>query len=124
MEVSIDRMLAEAMLDFALERHPREIVLLLRGKAERGSIRIVDFLIPPLAVTGDGFAEFQPHRLPIDFSIVGTAHSHPSGVLAQSTEDLHNFYGRVMVILAHPYTPRLIAAFNARGERIPLHVLR
>lgn len=120
MEVSIRELLLEAMLDFAREQHPHEIVLLLQGRVEGGVVHVEDFQIPPLAVSGPSFAEFPLHMLPIDFSIIGTAHSHPSGALAPSVGDLNNFYGRVMVILAHPYTPTRAAAFNAHGERIPL----
>lgn len=108
------------MLDFAIERHPREAVLLLRGRVERGAILVEDFLVPPLAVSGRGFAEFPLRLLPIDFSIVGTAHSHPSGALAPSVGDLNNFYGRVMLIMARPYGRDRVAAFSSHGERMPI----
>ncbi|MCW3992136.1 MAG: Mov34/MPN/PAD-1 family protein [Candidatus Bathyarchaeota archaeon] len=111
------------MLDLALEQHPYEVVLLLRGRVNRGSILVEDFLVPPLAVAGRSFAEFPLHMLPIDFSIVGTAHSHPSGTLSPSTGDLNNFYGRVMIILASPYTSDRAAAFSSLGERISIKVL-
>ena len=117
------RMLLEAMLGLAREQHPHEVVLLLRGRTEGDTVRVEDFLVPPLAVGGSGFAEFPLHMLPIDFSIVGTAHSHPSGALKPSIGDLNNFYSRVMVILAPPYDSMRAAAFNARGEQVPLRVL-
>jgi len=123
MGVSIDRFLLDAMLDLALEQHPYEVVLLLRGRVNRGAILVEDFLVPPLAVAGRSFAEFPLHMLPIDFSIVGTAHSHPSGTLSPSTGDLNSFYGRVMIILASPYTPDRAAAFSSLGERISIKVL-
>lgn len=123
MEVSIGKSLLDAMLDFALERHPDEIVLLLRGRVERGAVRVEDFLVPPLAVAGSNFAEFPLRMLPIDFSIIGTAHSHPFGVPTPSAGDLNNFYGRVMIILAYPYTSERAAAFNSLGERAPIKVL-
>jgi proteasome lid subunit RPN8/RPN11 len=121
--VAIEARLLEAMLELAWERHPREVVLLLRGRHRGDRVEVEDFLIPPLAVSGMGFAEFPVHLLPIDFSILGTAHSHPSECLAPSPEDLHNFYGLVMMILAYPYSPSRSAVFNRRGERIPLRVL-
>jgi len=123
LEVRIKRPLLEAMLDFAREQHPHEVVMLLRGRADRDGISVEDFLVPPLAVAGRRFAEFPIHILPIDFSIVGTAHSHPSGALKPSIGDLYNFYSRVMVILAPPYDSMRAAAFNARGEQVPLRVL-
>lgn len=123
MEVSIDKMLLEALLGFAREQHPHEVVLLLRGQVGRSALTVEDFLVPPLAVAGRSFAEFQMHMLPIDFSIIGTAHSHPSGALKPSVSDLNNFYGRIMVLLAYPYTPMRAAAFNGRGERVPIRVI-
>jgi proteasome lid subunit RPN8/RPN11 len=110
------------MCDFAAEQHPHEIILLLRGKVGRDAIAIDDFLLPPMAVSGARFAEFPLHVLPIDFSIVGTAHSHPSGVLSPSVGDLNNFYSRVMMIMANPYMIANVAAFNAKGERISIRV--
>ncbi len=119
----LDGSLLEAMLELARERHPREVVLLLRGRLRGGCAELEDFLIPPLAVSGEGFAEFPLHLLPIDFSILGTAHSHPSEGLAPSPEDLNNFFGLMMMIFAYPYSPSRTAVFNRRGERIPLIIL-
>lgn len=123
MKVSICRFLLDAMLDSAHDQHPYEVVLLLRGRVNRGDILVEDFLVPPFAVTGRSFAEFPLRMLPIDFSIVGTAHSHPSGIESPSTGDLNKFYGRVMIILASPYTPDRVAAFSFLGEKISIVVL-
>jgi len=120
MNVCVDSQLLESMLGIAREQHPREVVFLLRGKVERETIQVDDFLIPPLAVHGISFVEFPLHMLPIDFSIIGTAHSHPSGAQTPSIGDLNHFYSRIMIILAHPYTLKQAASFNARGEKIPL----
>lgn len=115
--------LLESMLDLAREGHPREVILLLRGKVREGCAELEDFLIPPLTVSGRGFAEFPMHLLPIDFSIIGTAHSHPSESVVPSHEDLKNFYGLVMMILAYPYSPSSSAVYNRRGVRIPLRII-
>jgi len=120
MKVYIENQLLESMLGIAREQHPREVVFLLRGSVEREMIQVDDFLIPPMAVHGMSFAEFPLHMLPIDFSIIGTAHSHPSGAQAPSIGDLNHFYSRIMIILAYPYTLKHASSFNARGEKIPL----
>jgi proteasome lid subunit RPN8/RPN11 len=119
MKITIGRGLLESVMELARELHPQEVVLLLRGKVSRGEILIEDFLLPPFASAGLGFAQFPSHMLPIDFSIVGTAHSHPSGSVSPSVTDLNHFYGRVMLILAHPYRETSVAAYNSRGERLP-----
>ena len=122
MEISVERGLLDAMLDFAREQHPHEIILLLRGKVDKDSIRIEDFLVPPLMKAGTSFAEFPIHMLPIDFSIVGTAHSHPSGSLKPSVGDLNNFYSRVMVVLANPYSRSYIVALNKKGLNLQIRI--
>jgi len=101
--VSIERQVIESILGYAKACHPNEGILLLRGKTRKGKIIIGEVVIPPLSVRGSGFSDFPLHMLPIDFSIVGTMHSHPSGVLKPSTTDMNHFYGRVMVIVAYPY---------------------
>lgn len=123
MKVLINRETLEAMLSFARENHPREVVLLLRGKQEKDVVFIEEFLFPPFASSGRGFAQFPPHMLPIDFSIVGTAHSHPSGSSRPSASDLNNFYGRFMMIIAYPYGKEDAAVFSSRGENLIIEIV-
>lgn len=122
MRVVIERKLLGSMLSFAREKHPREIVLLLRGKMGDGEAIVEEFLLPPFGTSGRGFAEFRPHALPIDFSIVGTAHSHPSGSSRPSPADLNHFYGRVMLIAAHPYIEESLGAYNSKGKNLAVEV--
>jgi len=62
--------------------------------------------------------------LPIDLSIIGTAHSHPSGVLKPSITDLNKFYGRIMIIAAYPYrTEKDLAVFDGEGKRIGYKII-
>jgi len=75
--------------------------------------------VPPLAVHGRGFSNFPLYMLPIDLSIVGTAHSHPAGGLRPSVTDLNNFYGRIMIITSYPYQSKQnIAVFDREGNVI------
>jgi proteasome lid subunit RPN8/RPN11 len=103
--------------------NPHEAILLLRGRVSRDEIIVEEHLLPPFATAGRGFAEFPHHMLPIDFSIVGTLHSHPSGSPRPSPTDLNHLYGRIMVIVAHPYTRDWVAVYDKKGERVPLEIL-
>ena len=103
MKVEISNSILKQILRLARLNHPKEVVLLLRGQIQKRLILVEDFLFPPLAVSGFGFAEFPVHLLPIDFSIMGTAHSHPSGFQIPSVSDLNHFYSRIMMILPYPY---------------------
>lgn len=123
--VRVEEGLLKLMLQIAKNAYPRECILLLRGERRRDGVYLEEVLVPPMPVVGDAFASFNPYMLPVDFTIVGSFHSHPSGGLSPSVEDLNNFYGSVMLIAAYPY--RLegdVAAFNSRGERLQLHVVK
>jgi proteasome lid subunit RPN8/RPN11 len=120
MKVAVPGELLDSMLFFARMQHPREAILLLRGKVSRDRITLEEHLLPPFASTGRGFAQFPSHMLPIDFSIVGTLHSHPSGSPKPSPSDLNHLYGRIMVIVAHPYTRDHVAVYDKRGETLPM----
>lgn len=121
--VSIRRELLEFILENARYLHPRETVLLLRGKVKKNVILITDLLIPPLATYGHGFSSFPPTALPVDFSIMGTTHSHPSGSLKPSTKDLNQAYGRILMIAAHPYENEAdVAVYDRNGNRLELQV--
>lgn len=118
--ILIDKKIFKAMQEFAKNNHPNEIIVLLRGKRENDNIHITDWLLPPFGTGGNGFATFPTHMLPIDFTIMGTAHSHPSGRLTPSTMDLNNFYGRVMMIIGPPYDKPRAAAYHKTGEQVPI----
>jgi proteasome lid subunit RPN8/RPN11 len=101
--VLIERAVVDSILSYAQMLHPKEAILLLKGKVDKQRILVNDTQIPPLATHGNNFSTFPLYMLPIDFSIVGVAHSHPSGALHPSVTDLNKFYGRIMVITAYPY---------------------
>lgn len=119
--VSIKREILEAIFEGARHLYPRETILMLRGKKSKDIIQINDLIIPPLATYGEGFASYPFHLLPVDFSLVGTVHSHPSGDKTPSDVDLNNFFGRVMMIVGFPYmTEQDVVAYNWSGERLPI----
>ena len=117
------RSVVDSLLTYAQMAYPREGILLLRGHVESQQIAIREVVIPPRAVHGLGFANFSPLHLPLDRTILGTAHSHPSGILRPSLSDLNHYYGRIMVITAYPYhSQHHVAAFNRTGDLVPYTV--
>jgi proteasome lid subunit RPN8/RPN11 len=123
--ISIDKELLEAILEGARRLYPRETILLLRGRKNKRSIEISDLLIPPLARYGRGFASLPLHMLPMDFSIVGTAHSHPSGNLMPSHADLNHSFGIVLLITGFPFrNEENVAVYNRSGEKLTLQVTK
>ena len=115
----------EGVLDCGKACYPREGILLLRGRIAKDKIVISEIEIPPLAVRGLSLSSFPLHMLPTDLSIIGTAHTHPSGVLHPSTVDLNHFYGRLMIIAAYPFELNQdIAVFDAGGKRVDYEILK
>ena len=117
--------LLDAIFEGARRLYPRETILLLRGKKSRDSVEVLELVVPPLATYGHGFAGVPFHMLPMDFSIVGTVHSHPSGNLAPSDVDFNHFFGRILMIVGFPFAgEQNVAVYNSRGEKVPLHIAR
>jgi proteasome lid subunit RPN8/RPN11 len=123
--VSLTAELLDAIFEGARRLYPRETILLLRGKKSKDAIRVDELVVPPLATYGHGFANVPLHMLPMDFSIVGTVHSHPSGNLAPSPADCNHFFGSVLMIVGFPFAgEQNVAVYNSNGERLPLHIAK
>jgi len=123
--VSISQILIEAILNNAKLLYPKETILMLRGEKSKDTIKITDLIVPPLATYGHGFANIPTHMLPMDFSIIGTVHSHPSGNLTPSPTDLNHFWGRILMIVGFPFTDsRNIAVYNREGEKLTLKITK
>ena len=121
--VSISRELLQAIFEGARRLHPKETILLLRGEKKKDLIRISELVVPPLATYGRGFANIPLHMLPMDFSIVGTVHSHTSGSLTPSTADLNHFSGILLMIAGFPIADeRNVAVYNRSGKNLTLQI--
>jgi proteasome lid subunit RPN8/RPN11 len=112
----LKRSVVDSILTYAQVAYPKEGILLLRGHFTPSETVISEVVIPPRAVHGYGFANFPWHMLPIDRSILGTAHSHPSGTLRPSVQDLNHYYSRIMIIMVYPFQSHHdIGAFDRNG---------
>jgi proteasome lid subunit RPN8/RPN11 len=122
--VRFQRTVADSILSYSMHAYPKEGILLLRGKTGKDEVLVTEVLIPPLATHGRGFSGFSNLMLPMDLSVIGVCHSHPSGAMRPSIHDLNHFYGRIMVIAVYPYESYdNIGAFNSHGDRLPHEVL-
>jgi proteasome lid subunit RPN8/RPN11 len=121
--ISISQELLQTIFEGAKSLYPKETILMLRGEKKKGIIAITELLVPPLANYGRGFANIRLHMLPMDFSIVGTAHSHPSGNLTPSHADLNHFFGPILMIVGFPFTgEKNVAVYDRNGEKLALQV--
>ncbi|HDI23688.1 MAG TPA: hypothetical protein ENF40_00510 [Thermoplasmatales archaeon] len=117
----IDRDCLATILESSRSMHPKEFAGFLR--AERDVIREV--LLLPGMIHGDRHAIFNLAMLPIDYSVVGTVHSHPSPSNKPSKEDLQMFfkYGKVHIIVAMPYDEDSWRAYDWNGKEIEVEVV-
>jgi proteasome lid subunit RPN8/RPN11 len=123
--VSVSAELLDSIFEGAKRLYPKETFLLLRGKKSKDEIRVSDLVVPPLAVYGYGFANLPFHMLPMDFSVVGTVHSHPSGNINPSSVDLNHFFGRILMILGFPFaSEQNVAVYDSKGDRVLLQVTK
>ena len=114
----------ELILECAKSTYPNEFGGLLRVDMERKDT-IIELVMLPGTVSGETHAIFKLHMLPIDFSIVGTVHSHPSYSARPSGADLQLFrkHGKVHIIAATPYDTTSWKAYNQNGEELYLKVI-
>jgi len=117
----IRRKTLRMILEASKDTYPKEFAAILR--AEEGVI--TELLLLPGTISGDVHAVFQLHMLPIDFSVVGTIHSHPSGNFRPSEADLQLFshFGRIHIIAGRPYTEDSWSAYDHYGKPWKLEVV-
>ena len=109
------------IMEAARSTHPKEFAGLL--SAENGII--TEVVILPGTISGSSHAIFQLHMAPIDFSLVGTVHSHPSYSSLASDADVHLFqkYGRIHIIISMPYTLDSWKAYMGDGKQVNLEII-
>jgi proteasome lid subunit RPN8/RPN11 len=120
----IKRECLEFILECAKSSYPNEFGGLLRVDSIKKHT-IIETVILPGTVSGEAHAIFKLHMLPIDFSIVGTAHSHPSINFHPSDADLilFNKFGKVHIVAAYPFTLSSWKAFDYNGKEIDVNIV-
>ncbi len=126
--------IAEDTLEFVLEAseqtHPHEYMGLFRGTnasqlglAADGQV-ITDVLVIPGTESNSVSATLRTNMVPNDRRALGSVHSHPSGVLKPSTQDLQSFSrGDIHMIVGAPYRRDNWRVFDPSGDPIDLDVL-
>ena len=110
----------DGIISYCKITHPNEMILILKGHSKKGKMFIESLVVPPFHETGPTFAGFPANQLPFDSDYIGMVHSHPVGTAEPSSEDLHNFFGLVSVIVKSPYNDQDIFAWDSSGNTIPI----
>ena len=86
---------------------------------------ITEVVLLPGTVQGESHAIFKLYMMPIDFSIVGTVHSHPSPYPIPSEADLQLFrkHGKIHIIVAQPYDINSWKAYDYNGNQVSIEVV-
>jgi len=123
-EWEIKRKCLDLIFECAKSNFPNEFGGLLRVDDEAKHV-ISELVILPGTISGDSHAIFKMHMMPIDFSIVGTVHSHPSPSANPSDADLQLFrkHGRVHIIAANPFNKDSWKAYDYNGKYIDMKVI-
>ncbi len=112
--------LLEAINESARSVHPDEFLCMLR---EKDGI-ISELVLLPGTVYGDSHSFMSDWMAPVDFSLVGTVHSHPGYSNEPSDEDLDYFsnMGGIHIITCMPYDEKSWKAYNSMGEHVELEI--
>lgn len=118
---AIQRRCLDSALACARSAYPNEFGGVLRADP---ADTISELLLLPGTTAGKRHANFQLWMLPVDLSIAGTVHSHPSGALHPSEADVTLFrhWGRRHLILGWPFDAGCWRAYNGNGLETPLEV--
>ncbi len=109
------------VMEASLDSYPKEFGAFM--KAENNVI--YEIAILPGTVQGDHHTLFYLYNKPIDFSIVGSVHSHPSGVPLPSDADLAMFSntGPIHIIVGYPYGLNNFRAYDRSGKPVEIRVI-
>jgi proteasome lid subunit RPN8/RPN11 len=114
----------DIILEGAKSIYPKEFGGLLRVDTVE-KYTIMEVVLLPGTISGGSQAIFKLYMLPIDFSIVGTVHSHPSGIPLPSRADLELFdkHGRIHIIVASPFDESSWKAYSYDGTEINISIV-
>lgn len=123
-EWKIRRNCLDLILECAKSSYPNEFGGLLRVDTDSKDV-ISELVVLPGTISGDSHAIFKLHMLPIDFTIVGTVHSHPSVSFYPSDADILLFrkYGKVHIVVAYPFTESSWKAYDYKGNELEIRVV-
>lgn len=117
----VDVDLIDAFNAAAKSTYPDEFLCLIR--AEEGVI--TEMVMLPGTVYGDSHSFLNEWMAPIDYSIIGSAHSHP-GYSNEASEDDKVYFanmGGVHLITCQPYDRTSWRAYDSKGRVLDLELL-
>ncbi len=117
----IEEDVLEMICEAAKDTYPNEFLATLR--AEKGVV--TEILLLPGTLSGERSGTFHLDMLPIDLSVVGTVHSHPSFSNEPSEADISLFgrFGNTHIITCIPFDMGSWKAYDYNGNEIELEIV-
>lgn len=105
--------------------YPQEFGALLRvDRVNKNTV--IEVVLLPGTISGDSHAIFHLHMLPVDYSVVGTVHSHPSSIARPSNADLDLFshFGRIHIIVGvSPFGDVSWRTYDYIGNEVSMEII-
>ncbi len=120
--INIKKEILEGILGLCKHQHPREILGLLRME----NAVVSEFILPPGALTSENSGVFFPNRMPLDNSIEGTVHSHPTGNVNPSPTDLNGIFKKLRFhfIIGYPYSDlSCVKCYDRIGDELDFKII-
>lgn len=119
--VEIKKELLDGFLALCREHHPKEFLGILKMENHI----FTEYILPPGAVTSRSSSVFFPTRVPLNQYYQGTIHSHPSGNVSPSLQDLNNVFkrNRFNFIVGFPYSLKNIKCYDKNGIELHFRVI-
>jgi len=121
----ITRNCLDLIFESSKSNYPQEFGALLRvDRVDKHMI--IEVVLLPGTISGDSHAIFHLHMLPVDYSVVGTVHSHPSSIARPSDADLDlfNHFGKVHIIVGvSPFGTVSWKAYDYKGQEVSMEIL-
>jgi proteasome lid subunit RPN8/RPN11 len=123
-EWRIEKECLNLIFESAKSAFPNEFGALLRVDDDLINT-ISELVLLPGTISGNTHAIFKMYMSPIDFSLVGTVHSHPSYSYRPSNADLQLFqkYGKIHIITAYPFKNSSWRAYKYNGKELNIEVI-
>ncbi|MGD0057484.1 MAG: Mov34/MPN/PAD-1 family protein [Methanomassiliicoccales archaeon] len=117
----IEEEVLEMINESAKDTFPNEFLATLR--AEKGVV--TEILLLPGTLSGERSGTFHMNMLPIDLSVVGTVHSHPSFSNRPSEADISLFgrFGNTHIITCIPFDRGTWRAYDYNGKEVELEIV-
>ncbi len=109
------------IMESSKSSYPNEFGAFLRAKHHI----IYEIVLLPGTISGGSAVIYNLLAKPIDFTIVGSVHSHPSGFPIPSGADMEMFArtGDIHIIVAYPFTMESWKAYNRNSEEIEVKII-